>query len=211
MKTSVLVVEDEYIIAESIRCSLEALGYDVQHTCDGGAEAIARVALDRPDVVLMDIHLRGDLDGIDTALRLRTDFQVPVIFLTAYGDDATLDRAKRARPEGFLLKPFNERELRGAIETVLFRVGSPGPAASAATPQGSSGGASDAQDGPLTPREWDVLRLVACGLTSKEIAQHLGISPRTVESHRGHVMGKLNLRSAADLVRYAVRQSPVAS
>jgi len=210
MTTRVLVVEDESIVAESICRTLQGMGYQVEGACAVGSDAIARVALRRPDVVLMDIGLRGEIDGIEAATRVRTDHGVPVIFLTAYGDDATIDRAKQACAEGFVLKPFQERELKGAIETALFRLrAAQGPVDACAA--GTVGRGDGAVDHALTLRELEVLRLVARGMTSKEIAEQLGISHRTVETHRWHVMEKMHLRSAADLVCFAVRLPPLMS
>lgn len=112
----VLVVEDEVIVAMEIQDRLEALGYTVLDTLTTGEAAIEHVAADRPDLILMDIMLDGALDGIDTAEQIRAEEEIPVIFLTAYSDDQTLDRAKAAAPYGYIVKPFEERELYATIE-----------------------------------------------------------------------------------------------
>src|SRR5690606_22997108 len=85
------------------------------------AEALARAITGRPDLVIMDIHLQGGTDGITAANRLRNELGLPVIFLTAHSDTGTLDRAKESNPYGYLIKPFNDRELRASIETALYR------------------------------------------------------------------------------------------
>jgi signal transduction histidine kinase len=119
--SSVMVVEDECIIARDISDSLTAMGYDVTGTASSAADCVRRAATLRPDLVLMDIHLAGELDGIEAARELRECFDIPVVYLTAYADDETIDRAKATRPLGYLTKPFRKTELRSTIEVGLFR------------------------------------------------------------------------------------------
>jgi PAS domain S-box-containing protein len=121
MSSTVLVVEDEALVADDIQRTLTRLGYHVPHTAGTAAEALALTASLKPQLVLMDIHLDGEMDGIEAAELVRVRHGVPVVFLTAYSDDATLERAKHSQPFGYLLKPFNERELRTAIEVSLHR------------------------------------------------------------------------------------------
>lgn len=119
---NILVVEDEAITAEVIAEQLQQLGYGVVETVASGSAAISSVAKNRPDLVLMDIVLkRGDIDGITAADRIRQDFKIPVIYLTAHSDKATLDRAKVTEPFGYIVKPFNERDLRVAIEMAIHK------------------------------------------------------------------------------------------
>ncbi|HIK10554.1 MAG TPA: response regulator [Oscillatoriaceae cyanobacterium M33_DOE_052] len=116
-----LIVEDEMIIAEDMAESLRRMGYEVPVVVPSGEMAIAKAAEIQPDLVLMDINLQGDMDGIETAALIRAKFQIPVIFLTAYADVPTLERAKQAEPFGYLLKPFEERELQTTIEIAIKR------------------------------------------------------------------------------------------
>ena len=117
--TKILVVEDEALIADDIQRTLSRFGYDVPTPVATAAEALDAVAHLRPDLVLIDIKLRGPRDGIDAGAEIRTRFGRPIIYLTSQSDDATLARAKETRPHGYLLKPFNERELRIAVEVAL--------------------------------------------------------------------------------------------
>jgi two-component system cell cycle sensor histidine kinase/response regulator CckA len=119
MATSILVVEDEPLIAHDIQRTLIGLGYEVPVTVASGREAITAVHDMRPRLVLMDIKLRGAMDGVEAARLIREQFEVPVVYLTSYSDDATLTRAKQSHPFGYLVKPFNDRELRAAIEVAL--------------------------------------------------------------------------------------------
>ena len=117
----VLVVEDEIIVAMDIANTLQKLGHEVTDTVSSGEQAIISVKENRPDMIFMDIGLKGRMDGIETAGQIRTQFSVPVIFLTAFVDEKTLDRAKDTVPAGYLTKPYEENDLRIAIEVGLYR------------------------------------------------------------------------------------------
>ncbi|MCJ7617786.1 MAG: response regulator [Desulfobacterales bacterium] len=117
----VLVVEDEVIIAKDIQDMLKKLGYDVSAAASSGEEAIKRVAETLPDLVLMDIVLEGDMDGVAAAEHIRYHFDIPVVYLTAYSDDTTLQRAKITEPYGYILKPFQKKELYTTIEMALYK------------------------------------------------------------------------------------------
>jgi len=120
-KTEILIVEDERITAEDIRLSLGGLGYAVTGMASSGEEAIRKAEELHPDLVLMDIVLGGDMDGIEAAEIIRARFNIPVVYLTAYADEKTLERAKVTQPFGYILKPFDGRELRSNIEMALYR------------------------------------------------------------------------------------------
>jgi len=117
----ILVVEDETLIAEEIEDSLRELGYEVIGRASSADEAIGSVAERRPDIVLMDIRLRGLRDGIQTAEELRDRFRLPVVFLSAHADEVTLRRAKRSSPYGYVVKPVKISALRSALEIALER------------------------------------------------------------------------------------------
>jgi len=117
----ILVVEDEYIVAESLNDLLESLGYTVVGLVASGEDAIQKAAETHPDIVLMDIMLEGKMDGIEAEDHIRTHENIPVIFLTAYSDDKTLQRAKITEPFGYIVKPFKERELHSTIEISLYK------------------------------------------------------------------------------------------
>jgi PAS domain S-box-containing protein len=117
----ILIVEDEAIIAKDIERALQKLAYRVVGVVPTGEEALLRASDERPDLVLMDIMLKGELDGIEVAQRLRQQLGVPVVYLTAFGDPATLLRATATAPFGYVLKPFEDRDLYSAVEAALFR------------------------------------------------------------------------------------------
>ncbi|HOX33343.1 MAG TPA: response regulator, partial [Spirochaetales bacterium] len=107
----ILIVEDEKIIALDLQRRLERFGYSVVGMASDGMEAVALAKERAPDIILMDIMLAGGMDGIEAAGQIRDRYGVPVIFLTAYTDEKTLERAKEVEPFGYILKPFKEREL----------------------------------------------------------------------------------------------------
>ena len=115
-QTTILIVEDEMIVAADLANKLGKLGYKVVGSADSGEESILMARELRPDLVLMDIILAGQMDGVEAAEQIRREFDLPVIFLTAHSDRATLERAKRSEPCGYILKPFEERELATQIE-----------------------------------------------------------------------------------------------
>lgn len=117
----ILIVEDETIVAKDIEQSLRALGYQVLGIAVTGAAALQLAEETAPDLVLMDIKLKGEMDGIATAERIRKRFDLPVVFLTAFSDEGTLQRAKVTEPFGYLLKPFEERELHTSIQMALYK------------------------------------------------------------------------------------------
>jgi two-component system cell cycle sensor histidine kinase/response regulator CckA len=118
---AILVVEDERVVARDIEESLMRMGYDVVGLAASSTECLAHAEERRPDLVLMDIRIEGAFDGIETARLLRSRFDVPVIFLTAYADDQTVARAKETEALGYILKPFRAGELKSAVEIALFK------------------------------------------------------------------------------------------
>ena len=129
MGARILIVEDERITAEDIRYVLEGVGYEVQGICSSGEDAIIKAGEFHPDLVLMDITLAGEMDGIEAAEHIKELYDIPIIYLTAYSDSSTLKRIKITEPTGyvvkepfgFIRKPFNENELHSNIDLTLYR------------------------------------------------------------------------------------------
>jgi PAS domain S-box-containing protein len=117
----ILVVEDNSIVVMELRERLQGLGYVVSGVASYGEEAIEKASETRPDLVLMDIRLRGTIDGVEAAEQIRHRFDIPVIYLTSYVDEDTLQQAKVTEPYGYILKPFEERELHSSIEVALYK------------------------------------------------------------------------------------------
>ena len=117
----ILIVEDERIVAKDIEKRLLKLGYGVTGIISSGEKALESVESAYPDLVLMDIRLKGKIDGIETAEGIRKKHDIPIVYITAYGSEEIVERARATEPFGYLLKPFEDRELRTAIEIALFR------------------------------------------------------------------------------------------
>ncbi len=120
-KINVLVVEDESIVSKDIQHSLKKLGYNIVGASATGEKAIELASSERPDVVLMDIMLKGEMNGIEAADRIKKDLSIPIIFLTAYADELTLSKAKLTQPYGYILKPFKEIDLHTTIEMAIYK------------------------------------------------------------------------------------------
>jgi CheY-like chemotaxis protein len=118
-KGTILIVEDDDIIAKVEDWRLKNLGYEVCGRAITGAEAMEMAAKHKPDVVLMDINIKGDIDGIETAKMIKKAYNIPVIYVTSHSDGQTLERARDTNPDGFVVKPFDDNDLRVAISLVL--------------------------------------------------------------------------------------------
>ena len=119
-KSRILIVEDEAIITMEIESQLQSLGYEVTSIVDTGEKAIKKAEDDKPDLILMDIRIKGEMDGIEAAEEIRDRFGIPVIFSTAYLDQERIDRAKITMPFGYVLKPIQERDLKVTLEMALY-------------------------------------------------------------------------------------------
>lgn len=120
-KNNILVVEDEAIVSKDIQQSLKKLGYNIVGASATGEKAIELANEHKPDLVLMDIMLKGDMSGIDTAEKIKETLNIPVIYLTAYADENTLSKAKVTEPYGYIIKPFKEIDLHTSIEMALYK------------------------------------------------------------------------------------------
>lgn len=122
-KTNILVVEDESIVSKDIQHSLKKLGYTVVGAASAGEKALEIARIEKPDIVLMDIMLKGEMNGIETAEIIRQEMSIPVVFLTAYADESTLMKAKVTEPYGYIIKPFKEIDLHTSIEMAIYKHG----------------------------------------------------------------------------------------
>ena len=120
-KSKIMIVEDEWITADDIRMSLQSLGYTVSSVVSSGEEAIQKAEKDKPDLVLMDIMLKGKMDGIEAASQIRSCYNIPIIYLTAYADEKILERARITEPFGYIVKPFVNEDLKISIEIALYK------------------------------------------------------------------------------------------
>jgi two-component system, response regulator PdtaR len=117
----IFIVEDEPVVAMTLEDTLAQLGYTVAGTATNGNDALVRIGESHPDLILMDIRIQGDIDGIETAEKVTARYNIPIVYLTAHSDDKTLERAMKTQPHGYLLKPFRMRELYSTIEIALYK------------------------------------------------------------------------------------------
>jgi DNA-binding NarL/FixJ family response regulator len=209
----VLLADDQRLVRESLATLVSLLGDGIElvGTAADGEEVVASAARERPDVVLMDLRMPR-CDGIEATRRLSAEQpEVKVIALTTYADDASVLGALRAGARGYLTKDAGADDIRAAIlavhrgeatldPTVQHHVVAAAIDGAAARPQQEA----ELPDG-LTPREAEVLALIAGGLSNAEIAERLVVSPATVKSHINHLFAKASLRDRAHAVTYAYR------
>jgi two-component system response regulator NreC len=208
MSIRILIADDQGLLRAGLRALLKAeTDLEVVGEADNGQETLKLASELQPEVVLLDISL-PDLDGIEVTRRLKELLpEVRVLIITVHEDDSLLQEAIKAGAAGYIVKRAVESELIDAIRAVrrgdiyihptmtkaLLRDISPATVT----------GRQETQVEALTPRELDVLRLIARGFTNRQMADHLNISVRTVEGHRANLMSKLNLHGRVELVRYA--------
>ena len=207
----VMIVDDHHIVRSSLRLLLEKHGHEVVAEAASTEEAIALAPKARPQVVMMDLEMPGS-DGL-TAARLLHKLipSAKVIFLSAHDEEKDVIAAlTTVGASGYLLKSDAPEELISAVRAVTAGKRYLSPSITPLMLRHISDPARLRTAGPsLTPREREVLRLVGQGATSKEVAARLGISPKTAQVHRDNLKQKLDLRTTADLVRYAIKQKIV--
>ena len=118
-KGNIMVVEDEGVVSIDIRNMLKKAGYNIAAVAFQGEEAVTKAEQSSPDLVLMDIGLKGEIDGIEAAKRIRGRLHIPVVFLTGFADEVTKAKAQEVNPAGFIIKPINEEELNQTLEDIL--------------------------------------------------------------------------------------------
>jgi DNA-binding NarL/FixJ family response regulator len=204
--TKVLIADDHAIVRTGLRALVQSeQTLHLVGEATGGYEAIELVAESHPDIVVLDLSM-PDLDGIAVTRQLKTLYpDMAVLILTLHEDEALLREAIRSGADGYILKRAAEAELISAIQIVMRGDMYVDPSMLRGLLEEKPRSADSTQESveSLTPREIDVLKLIAQGYTNRQIGEELKISVRTVEGHRANLSGKLGLRSRVDLVRYA--------
>jgi DNA-binding NarL/FixJ family response regulator len=205
----VLIADDHTMVRESLVSVLQAAG-DMQVVAQAadGVEAVEKALQTRPDVVIADLSMPR-LGGLEVVRRLREALpQTKVLVLTMHGEHEYVLQAVRAGASGYLVKDSAASELLAALRSLHAGRGHFGPQAAKTLADQLQRPERPLDDpyGQLTEREREVFHLMAEGMTTKDIAQRLGISTKTAENHRGHVLDKLDVRNTAELVRYALRK-----
>lgn len=204
----ILLADDHALVRAGIRALLEAMpGIEIVGEAKDGQEALAKIAESRPDVVLMDIAMRG-LGGLEAASRIAAEWpDVKVVILSMHANEEYVAEALKAGAAGYLLKDCAAAELKIALDAVARGETYLSPVISRAVIDGflGRGASAPAPPDPLTERQREVLTLLAEGKSVKEIAHLLGVSVKTVETHRTAVMTRLDLHDLPSLVKYAMR------
>ncbi len=191
----ILIVEDEAIVAEDLASHIERLGYIISDVVDSGEEAIAAATTTRPDLVLMDIRLSGEIDGTEATRQIYNTLGIPIVYLTAYADEQTLSRIKSTNPYGYIQKPFSTPELRAAIEIALTRH---------QTEMQVQQKLADVRQSQATARSDRELRSQYLSLASRELQNPL-MAASTIASHlRGHAFSEEKIRDYLCNIKTAI-------
>ncbi len=195
MSLRILIVEDEPIISDDIESTLLSNDYDVAGKAYSSTQALDMLLTRYPDLVLLDISIKGDKDGIDIATIIREKYHIPFIFLTSYSDKVTLDRAKPTMPYGYIVKPFKDRDLLTAIEMGMYRFSSENN-----TVPIIKENIEQKNNVQLTKMEYSILILIWEGKSNKAISEALFISVNTVKTHVKNTFEKFDVRSRNELM-----------
>lgn len=195
MSLRILIVEDEPIISDDIESTLLSNDYDVAGKAYSSTQALDMLLTRYPDLVLLDIAIKGDKDGINIATIIREKYHIPFIFLTSYSDKETLDRAKPTMPYGYIVKPFKDRDLLTAIEMGMYRFSSENN-----TVPIIKENIEQKNNVQLTKMEYSILILIWEGKSNKAISEALFISVNTVKTHVKNTFEKFGVRSRNELM-----------
>ena len=205
MPIRILLADDHLVVREGLRSLLEVAGFKVVGEARDGREALKLARMLEPEVTVMDIAMPG-LNGVDACRELLREVpEMRIIVLTVHGEDAYVIEALRSGARGYVLKTQAGSDLVRAIGEVTQGRIYLSPSVSSAVVQAFLAGSTSPAD-PLTPREREVLQLVAEGRSTKEVAGILGVSVKTAETHRTRLMTKLDIHHTAGLVHYAIRR-----
>lgn len=210
MKTKILLVDDHNILREGLFVMLEALNsIDVVAQASDGRTAISLTRKFNPDIVLMDINMPG-LNGIDCAQKLKEEFpNLKIIILSMHSDRQLVIGALRAGISGYLLKDCDFEELKRAIQTVNANETYLSPQITGTVVKGYMDKLIQLDDsslGILTVREREILQLVAEGNSTRQMAEKINLSTKTIEYHRRNIMEKLDIHNTAELTKFAIRE-----
>lgn len=191
----VLIVEDEVPIANDIATILEGIDYKVSAIAYDSERALNELKHNLPDLVLLDINLEGEMDGIEIAQVIKSKYEIPFIFLTSYGDKNTLDRAKLTRPMGYVMKPFDETDLFSTMEIALYNF------SQMYYPHNFDiDTLNNKLLSKLTAKEFEILCDIYDGKTNQQLADKHFISRNTVKTHIKHLYDKLDVKSRMETV-----------
>lgn len=194
----ILIVEDEPVIAENVSLYLDNNDFEVSGIAYDSDEAFEQLKQNTPDAVILDINLEGDKDGIDIALHINQQYRLPFLFLTSYSDKNTLERAKDAKPAGYIVKPFNERTLLASLEIAISNHAADH---NHDMPKLSMENINKHLLSPLSDREFEMAQLVYDGMTNTQISEKAFVSVNTIKSHLKNIYLKLDANTRLQVVQ----------
>lgn len=189
-----LIVEDEAIIALDIQRRLRKMGFSHSVIKNHSDDAINFLSLHNPNLILCDINIHGELDGIDVAAYTLKHKSIPLIFITALSDQGTLDRAKKTLPYGYIVKPFTDKDLNSAIEMALYKHSIDMDRLKLSLEKVNTIATSE-----LSSREYEILEGVLSGQTNAQIAESQFIALSTVKFHISNILTKLDVNNRASI------------
>mgnify|MGYP000943000611 CR=1 FL=1 len=198
---NILIIEDEALIAEDIRDMVQKLGYSVSGILANGDKALDYLGFHYPDVVLCDIMIKGTKDGIQIAEWLRKNRKIPFIFLTSLSDRHTLDRAKTTLPYGYIVKPFDEKDLVTSIEVALYKFSQEVESMKITRDK-----LNLLCDGPLTEREYEIMTEVLNGLNNEQIGKKIFLSNNTIKYHIKNLMTKFHAANRGEILQKIINK-----
>lgn len=195
MSIRILIVEDEPIISDDIESTLTTNDYDIAGKAYSSTIALDMLINRSPDLVLLDIAIKGDKDGIDVAAIIREKYQIPFIYLTSFSDKITLERAKPTMPYGYIVKPFKDRDIITSIELAMFRF-----AMENNTSVLDKTTVENKFNVKLTKMEFLILKMIWEGKSNQAAAKELFLSVNTVKTHVRNLFEKCNVRNRNELM-----------
>ena len=197
-KFRVLIVEDEPVIAENISMYLDNNDFEVSGIAYDSAEANEQLQSNTPDAAILDVNLESDEDGIDIASSINQKYQIPFLFLTSYSDKETLERAKKVKPSGYIVKPFNEKTLLASLEIAISNFTAE---KNHSLPPLNHDKLNYYLLSPISEREFELVQQLYEGITNTQIADKLFISVNTVKTHLKNIYLKLDAGTRIEVIR----------
>ena len=195
----ILIVEDEVLIAEDLRDSIEEIGYEVCSVCYDSEKTSQELYRCKPDLVMLDITIRGQKDGIEIAEIINEYHHIPFIYLTSHSDKATLERAKHTRPGGYIVKPFKDSDLISSIELALFNHGE-----DLKRKNLSKAFVDGVSNSPLSNQKYEIFLDVVSGLNNRQIGTKNNLSINTIKTYIKRLFEKLEVHDRVSAVRKVI-------
>lgn len=197
-KLRILIVEDEPVIAENISMYLDNADFEVSGIAYDSLEAKDQLITNTPDAAILDVNLESGEDGIDIAGYINEKFQLPFLFLTSYSDKETLERAKKVKPSGYIVKPFNEKTLLASLEIAISNFTAE---KNHSLPPLNLEKINNYLLSPVSEREYELVQLLYEGITNTQIAEKLFISVNTVKTHLKSIYLKLDAGTRIEVIK----------